>query len=737
MKAQDKPLLLEILKLEKMLKMGIFEHDESALTVRHYGQRKVSFPEINKLCQELIFILNKADKHGLIDDTNLKNLKNISRLLWDQLLTKAVKEKLSTSRSRDLVVSVDEELIHIPWELLCDADEFISLKFNMGRVLRSGSQTTHPQYRSASSRVKMLILADPTADLKSAYIEGVAIKNKFDRKRDFLNVDFKSTAIDTLFVKKNLHDYDIVHFAGHCEYDKENKESSGWVLTDGKLTARDILTMGETMPLPSLIFSNACQSAQVEDVFFDKDYQSKSYSLASAFLFSGVRHYIGAIQRVEDAASLAFAKEFYSQLSNGLSVGESVRLSRLSLVKEYGIHSIHWARYLLYGNPSVDLFGKKEKIEIAQRPYLAAFFKKYKKQSLRLSAVLLTAVSLLAVSLLLPTRNPGVFKGFLKAKHFYSKGQNDLAISCAEEALKKDPSFLGLYPLIAQAYERQGLRQQALQYYFDYALASTRRSDTKNLASAYTMIGWLYQAEGKYKKAYEFYSKALEISVKNSDSFNEAVAMRKKAVWHMDKDENDLALELLTKSAEINRERQFYSEYRYNLACDYFDLGLLFFNKNDIPAAKEFYGKSLALFERIRQKDQNSDYFFNLGEIYVLEKEYPKALDYYEKGLLIDQEQNNMPNISIDSAMIGALYLEMDNFVKAESYFKQAYEISDKLNLQPELASACYNMGLLYKKKGYRNKARQYLRQAQEIYVSAEYPEYKSVKEELLALDPS
>ena len=131
----------------------------------------------------------------------------------------------------------------------------------------------------------MLILANPTADLKSAYLEGVNIKNQFDRKRAEISIDFKSTRIDTVYVKKNLRDYDIVHLAGHCEYDTDDPKNSGWVLSDGKFTTTDILALGESLHLPSLIFSNACHSAEAATGPMATDYQEKNYSLASAFLF--------------------------------------------------------------------------------------------------------------------------------------------------------------------------------------------------------------------------------------------------------------------------------------------------------------------------------------------------------------------------------------------------------------------------------------------------------------------
>ncbi len=723
---------MEIFRQGDMLIMSASEQEELAQTVRHYSQLPVSSAGINKLCQEVISILNKSSKRGTLLCDYIDSLKKTGQVLWDHLFTRSVKDRLKATIIKDLVLSIDEELINIPWELIFDGNEFLCLKFNLGRLVRTKGEIRPVQYRSATTIPKMLILANPTADLKSAYLEGVNIKNQFDRKRAEISIDFKSTRIDTLYVKKNLRDYDIVHFAGHCEYDTDNPKNSGWVLSDGKFTTTDILALGESLHLPSLIFSNACHSAEAATGPMATDYQEKNYSLASAFLFSGVRHYIGTIWKIEDPVSLVFAKEFYTQLIKGNSVGECMRLSRVKLIKEYGITAISWASYLLYGNPNFVLFRRK--------PRAAALkFKRdvssYRKQVVRLVSAAFIISIVIYLYIWLPTRNPNTYFSFTRSQKLFLKGRNQEVIVLCKQIIGKDPSFLASYPLIADTYLRLGDREGALRYYFDYALASEKKHDKKHLCYAYIGIAWVYHQQGEYPKAFDFYNKAVLLSKDNHDELNEAVALRKLAVWYMDKEDPDKALELLMKSSEINRERQHIREHRYNLACDYFDMGLVFTNKNDFTAAKEFYNKSRQLFERLKLKNELSDYYFNQGEICIFEKQYQKALDYYTRGLRIDEFQDNKPSIASDYSMLGELYAEMDDLTKAERFFNQSILISKQINARPELASAYYNMGSLYKKKGQKNKARDYFKAAQDIYRLMDTSDYQNIKQELLSLD--
>ncbi len=715
--------------------MSVSREKEISRTVSHYSLCAVSFDDVSRICREIIGILNRSHSKTADSPELADNLKKCGQLLWEQLLTRSVKNCLKSASTMGLVLSLEEELVSIPWELLYDGNEFLGLKFNVGRLIRSQDEEAQPRYRNIPSRPKMLILANPTGDLKSAYEEGINIRNQFDKARDKIAIDFKSENINTLYVRKSLREYDIVHFAGHCECDKVSPRETGWLLGDGRFTAGDILSMSQDSFFPSLVFSNACQSAQVNKETVQEDYQEKTYSLASAFLFSGVRHYIGAIQKIEDPMSFVFAREFYTQLLKSISVGESVRLSRLRLIKEYGINSCFWAGYLLYGDPNFVLFLPEPKHCSSRLKRAADLFGKYKQKFFPVLFALILSVIFISLLFLLPSLNPSSYYLFKKTQKFFQSGKNSQVIVLSEQIINKDPGFLEVYPLLAESYARKGKSDEALKYYFEYILRSEKKGNPKHMAYSYIMVGWFYQRSGFYPKAREFYQKAIDFSRQNKDKLNEALALRKLAVWHMDKEEYDQALQLLTKSSEINRERQFLYDYKYNLACDYFDLGLLFTNKDDYSTAKEFYAKSLKIFKKLNLNHEMSDYYFNLGEIFVWEKQYQKALANYLQGIKIDEAQANLPSLSSDYCMLGELYLDMDNLPKAEEYFSKAQILANQINARIELAQASYNLGILYKRKKRRNLAREYLRQAQEIYRTVDTPDYKSVQQELISLD--
>ena len=726
--AQEGKLVLEITRQEDALKMGIFEEQGAAPTLRHYAQVNVSFAETHHLCREFAFLLGRLPQKSGKDYEQVNALAKTGKTLWDHLLSRQVKERLKSTQALDLALVLDEDLIGIPWELLYDGSNFLCLNFNIGRLVRTARENAALQYRDLPGCARMLILANPTGDLNSAYQEGVHIRNYLDRRRNSLRVDFKSQQIDRIYLKKNLSGYDILHFAGHCEYQPDDARESGWVLSDGKFSVADIFAMGAGEDFPAMVFSNACHSARSPEDLSAERRQQENYSLAAAFLSSGVRHYIGTIRKIEDPLSLCFAREFYNQLTCGRPVGEALRLARMKLIRENGIAAIHWASYLLYGDPAFSVFPQRVAKLPARRPKVKLFTRKRLLPKMIAAAVI--AGASLYLYMRLPSHNPAAYLLFPRVQASLRAGENSRAASLGLALIRKDPLFLAAYPLLAEAYHRLGQRDDALKYYFAYALQSEKKGDYQSLCAAYLGLGWFYQLWGEYARAEEFYGKAISLSRRNKDKLNEAVALRKYALWHLDRGNPDRALELLTRSAEINRERSRLASHRYNLACDYFDLGLVFSDKRDFIAAREFYRKSRSYFEKARLKAELSDYYFNLGEICLFEKQFQRALDYYLQGMRLDEQQGNKISLAADYGMLGELFMEMDNLPQAEEYFLRGLKLAQELNFRPEIAANARNLGRLYQKLRKRQKAREYLRLAQEVYLAIDPAEYEEVKKE-------
>src|SRR5207253_2570223 len=141
---------------------------------------------------------------------------------------------------------------------------------------------------------------------------------------------------------------DIVHFAGHSQFDEKNPENSGWLLHDAFLSASEISKLDQA---PLLVFSNSCQAGATKNWQSDYLYEGEAFGLGSAFLLAGVSNYIGTFCVVHDEESRFLAVEFYQRLAKGKSIGQALLEARLATAEEMGLDRLTWASYMLYGDP--------------------------------------------------------------------------------------------------------------------------------------------------------------------------------------------------------------------------------------------------------------------------------------------------------------------------------------------------------------------------------------------------
>ena len=347
-------LYLEVARVADRLKISAYEQFlGEAGTVRHYEEIPIPIDTIDSRCREIADTLNKANRRGRVSRDILVKFREIGQIFFDDLFTYNAKESVRKTSAEHLILNLDDTLVHIPWELLHDGKQFLCQRFSMGRLVRTKQNVPgNGRARKLARPLKMLILADPGGDLNGAYSEGTQLRDYIDQQWDTVNVSLRTQDITSDFIREKIRNYDFAHYAGHSDYDRENPAESGWRLNQGRFRAQEIMKMAGTGIMPSLIFSNACQSARTEGWEIKESFHDEIFGLANAFVLAGVKHYVGTFWEILDEPSRRFALEFYKHLLSGESVGEAVRHARLTLIQEYGEETIVWASYLLYGDPT-------------------------------------------------------------------------------------------------------------------------------------------------------------------------------------------------------------------------------------------------------------------------------------------------------------------------------------------------------------------------------------------------
>jgi len=525
-KAPYTVLHLEITQDEDRLKISADEQSAGETrTMRHYEEIPISRERIGTLCRELVETLNNVNRRGRLTREVLIKLREVGQVFRDELFTLSVKEKVKETKAEHIMLLLDDQLVHVPWELLHDGQQFLCQRFSMGRLVRTRQAILGTRSRSLGRPFKMLILADPEGDLKGAYEEGIEIRDLLDRYKDFVSVSMRSDKITSDFIRGKIRNFDLVHFAGHAEYDPAKPADSGWRLGDGILKAEDITKLSGTGSMPALIFSNACQSARSEGWLIHEHFQHEIFGLANAFMLAGVKHYIGTFWEILDEPSSRFALECYKQSLSGKTIGEAIRQARLALIREYGEETIVWASYLLYGDPTYNYVeqvmeaeeeGFEEPVaapalegEVRAREEIIDFDERAPEKKrwpwLGLGATILALILVLLFG----------YPGFLKPDTekyesavltYYHAGNYDEALGACETLEDKNPNVCLAYLIRGHVFLRRGELDEAQAAYRN-AFSASKGTEAQK-AEALIGLGRIASLRNQPDRALDFYQQA-------------------------------------------------------------------------------------------------------------------------------------------------------------------------------------------------------------------------------------
>jgi class 3 adenylate cyclase/CHAT domain-containing protein len=561
----QKVLELEVTRENNRLKISSFEHLAGEVsTVRQYEEIPISIDSLRDRCNEVVETLNSCNRKGNLSRDVLSKLREIGQTFRKDLFTASVEETFQNSKAEHLVINMDDQLVQVPWELLHDGRQFLCQGYNLGRLVKTRQNISGGKTRLLGHPLKVLVLADPEGDLKSAFEEGNQIQDYMEQQRDLINVSFRSQDIPAEYVRQKIRYFDFVHFAGHADYSPENPGDSGWRLTDGTLQAKEIKKMADTGFMPALIFSNACQSARTEEWGLKSHFQNEIFGLANAFILAGVKHYIGTFWEVLDEPSKRFAIQFYRHLFENKTVGEAVRMARLDLMDEYGEETIVWASYLLYGDPTFNYMSHILPDEVSEEPAepppeieqvtvtktrstpeTPELPDKSKKPPIW---TWIAAASLAVVIALVIWVAPVLFKTdtteFEQALiSFYQAGDFDNALTAAETLKEKDAGVRLAYLIPGNIHLRKG-ELEAAQALYQQAMNASKGSEVQ-FASALIGLGRIASLNKEDQKALDYYRQASNASPADSAAYlSQAMLMEKSG-------NTTQALSLLEKAGQL------------------------------------------------------------------------------------------------------------------------------------------------------------------------------------------
>lgn len=312
-------------------------------------------------------LLDEENTGGSADETSLtEQLRNVGDLMYRLFVPDPVQRLLTDSACSFTITTNDLEL---PWELMHDGEDFLCVKRPVGRMPMGRAFPRKVRLRArVGDRLRfLLIYADPGGNLGKARIEVESIERALkDKWKERIEIQLLMGSEAT---GSALNDalrggaFDVIHYAGHAAFERQDPELSGLLLHDNEVFfAQKIQSLVEGQPL---VFLNACESSRTAN---EQDVQTTGYlaepaeGLASAFVYGGALSCIGALWPVYDQGAADFAVEFYNRLLEGNLVGEALRLARKEIRRQRP-DEINWASYVLYGDPTFRLARPSEATE--------------------------------------------------------------------------------------------------------------------------------------------------------------------------------------------------------------------------------------------------------------------------------------------------------------------------------------------------------------------------------------
>lgn len=333
---------------DKLRVSGSFQADGEVQPVKQGQELPYNREDTTACADRIIAIFNAAGGMKKASNDFLIELRQLGSRLFESLIPDVIRKGLTEAPAPNLLISMDEALVSIPWEMLHDGSQFLNQKFGIGRTVTT-RQTVSGSSRAVTTPLKMMLLCDPQGNLPAAAREKKEILAATSAFTEYLAVNAKEAPVTASYVSSHIHAYDIIHYAGHAEQDTKHAGHGGWLLQDGPLSAAAISALSGDRPMPALVFSNACHTGEWKS---GEAFVQRVFSLANAFLLSGVQHYIGTFWDVPDEPSCHFATHFYGNLVQGMTIGEAMLAARTSLIEKFGEDTIFWASYLLYGDPT-------------------------------------------------------------------------------------------------------------------------------------------------------------------------------------------------------------------------------------------------------------------------------------------------------------------------------------------------------------------------------------------------
>jgi len=224
--------------------------------------------------------------------------------------------------------------------------------------------------------------------------------------------------------------------------------------------------------------------------------------------------------------------------------------------------------------------------------------------------------------------------------------------------------------------------------------------------SDYILNGFMYSQPDS---AYILGEDLVSFSISRTYLKGQAIGLNLQGVSHDIRGNSSKAFDLYSRSLAISEKIG--DKNRIGIALN--NIGIIYEDKGNYTKALSYYEQSLEIHEKIGRKGGVARSLGNIGDIYKANSDFTKALEYYLRSLNIREEIGASTGSSLKD--IGEVYFYQGDYSMSLEYYKRALTEYKNLGNMRGMAHTLGNIGEAFKEQGDYTKALDYNAQCLEL----------------------
>jgi hypothetical protein len=292
-----------------------------------------------------------------LNSPEMETARSFGATLFDELFRGDVRDVYHTASAEaeaegkglriTLHLSQAPELMHVPWEYLCEDGRFLSVSERTPIVRYLDLKKTH---RPVSVALPLRIVAMVSSPTDVVELDVEEEKRRLERALEALRargeveiVWLENATLTALYQALEREDFHVLHYIGHGHFDErlgdgalilEDRDGRPAPVTGMKLG--QILQDERTLRLAVL---NACEGART-------DREDPFAGVAASLVRNEIPSVIAMQFEITDDAAIVFAEGFYSALARGAPVDAALASARKAIWADS--NDVEWGTPVLF-----------------------------------------------------------------------------------------------------------------------------------------------------------------------------------------------------------------------------------------------------------------------------------------------------------------------------------------------------------------------------------------------------